>query len=74
MGMMTSRSVLEDNNIYALKREPHEAAKEIDKLDLTIRSKGANKHEVAGELFRTVEEAGEYVRKLRWIAAKNNSK
>ena len=72
MGVMTTESVLTEN-IYKLKRDPVEAAKMIDKLDLTIRSKGANKHEVAGELFQTLELAGDYVRRLRHLARQHKS-
>jgi hypothetical protein len=69
MQITTTDSVVTEN-IYKLKREPQEAARDIDNLDLTIKPYGANKHEVAGEVFPNVELAGEYVRKLRAIARK----
>lgn len=69
--MMTTDSVITEN-IYKLKRTPNELARNIDKLDLKIKSIKANQHEVAGETFPTVEQAGDFVRKLRHIAAKLN--
>lgn len=72
MSMMTTPVATTDSviteNIYAIKREPLEAAKMIDKLDLKIVTRGSNRHEVAGETFHTREQAGEYVRKLRRLA------
>jgi len=65
----TTDSVILEN-IYKLNQEPYEAARQIDKLDLTVRSVAANRHEVAGETFPTVELAGEHVRKLLAIARK----
>ena len=65
---MTTDNFNAQEDPYKLKRDPSETAKEIDKLDLKIRNMGANKHEVAGETFRTQEQAGEFVRKLRQIA------
>jgi len=69
----TTDSVILEN-IYKLKQDPYEAAKQIDKLDLTTRTVAANRHEVAGETFPTVELAGEHVRKLLAISRQIKAK
>ncbi|HET7630258.1 MAG TPA: hypothetical protein VFK03_02690 [Candidatus Saccharimonadales bacterium] len=49
-------------------RDPVVVAKEVDPNKLSVVNKGANRYYVHTEVFRSPEEAGDYLRRLRRIA------